>query len=106
MPLQGANRAPVHALRQRKLRPRRKYLQLPFGLQTVACAPARQVDSSSTAHRIHAVETEEREDQPEGDVGSYHKTDRSYRQFCRSCGGHLMTLHSTFNLIDVYAATI
>jgi hypothetical protein len=41
-----------------------------------------------------------------GDVGTYSKTEASHRQFCRVCGGHLMTLHPAFNLIDVYAATI
>ncbi len=42
-----------------------------------------------------------------GDViGAYSKTDRSDRQFCRACGGHLMTAHPQWNLIDVYAATL
>lgn len=41
-----------------------------------------------------------------GDIGSYHKSDASHRQFCRTCGGHLMTVHPAFDLIDVYAATI
>src|SRR5688500_16008400 len=41
-----------------------------------------------------------------GDVGVYHKTAASYRQFCRTCGGHVMTAHPPFNLVDVYAATI
>jgi hypothetical protein len=39
-------------------------------------------------------------------IGTYHKTDHSHRQFCRICGGHLMTKHPAWNLIDVYAATI
>jgi hypothetical protein len=41
-----------------------------------------------------------------GEVATYHKTDTSCRQFCRTCGGHLMTVHPPFELIDVYAATI
>ena len=40
------------------------------------------------------------------DVGTYHKTERSYRKFCKTCGGHLMTEHPQWGLIDVYAATI
>jgi predicted LPLAT superfamily acyltransferase len=28
-----------------------------------------------------------------GEPGVFHKTDSSYRQFCRTCGGHLMTAH-------------
>jgi hypothetical protein len=34
------------------------------------------------------------------------KTDRSDRQFCKQCGGHVMTWHPGFGLIDVYAAII
>jgi hypothetical protein len=40
------------------------------------------------------------------DVGTYHKTERSFRKFCKACGGHLMTEHPQWGLIDVYAATI
>ena len=39
-------------------------------------------------------------------VGKFMKTPTSDRQFCTKCGGHLMTDHPTFGLIDVYAATI
>lgn len=39
-------------------------------------------------------------------VGHFQKTDRSDRQFCTKCGGHLMTGHPHWELIDVYAATI
>jgi hypothetical protein len=39
-------------------------------------------------------------------VGEYHKTPKSYRRFCKICGGHLLTYHPPFGLIDVYAATI
>ena len=39
-------------------------------------------------------------------IATYHKTEQSYRKFCRVCGGHLMTEHPSWNLIDVYAATI
>ena len=42
----------------------------------------------------------------EGDIGVYHKTERSYRKFCKRCGGHLFTEHPHWGLIDVYAATI
>ena len=34
------------------------------------------------------------------------KTPASDRQFCRQCGGHVMTLHPGFGLVDVYAAII
>ena len=39
-------------------------------------------------------------------IGTFAKTETSHRQFCTQCGGHLMTNHPPFGLIDVYAATI
>ena len=39
-------------------------------------------------------------------VATYHKTAASHRQFCRRCGGHLMTSHPPLQMVDVYAATI
>ncbi len=39
-------------------------------------------------------------------VATFHKTEVSYRQYCRLCGGHLMTAHPPLDLIDVYAATL
>ncbi len=39
-------------------------------------------------------------------LGTYNKTEASYRQFCQHCGGHVMTDHPTLGVIDVYAATI
>ncbi len=39
-------------------------------------------------------------------VGSYQKTDRSERQYCTKCGGHIMTTHPLWGLIDVYAAIL
>jgi hypothetical protein len=39
-------------------------------------------------------------------LGSFEKTPRSQRQYCTRCGGHVMTAHPAWGLIDVYAATI
>ena len=39
-------------------------------------------------------------------IGTFRKTERSHRQFCRTRGGHLMTAHPQWNLIDVYAAVL
>ena len=39
-------------------------------------------------------------------LGRFAKTKTSDRQFCKKCGGHIMTIHPTFGLTDVYAATI
>ena len=39
-------------------------------------------------------------------VGTYHKTDKSHRKFCTQCGGHLLTEHPLWGVVDVYSATI
>src|SRR5262249_27307752 len=39
-------------------------------------------------------------------VVSFAKTKISERQYCKSCGGHIMTDHPPLGLVDVYAATI
>ena len=41
-----------------------------------------------------------------GNIGTYNKTAFSYRKFCKSCGGHILTEHPAFKLTDVYAAII
>jgi hypothetical protein len=39
-------------------------------------------------------------------VGMFQKTPVSQRQYCKTCGGHLLTHHPQFGLVDVYAATL
>jgi hypothetical protein len=39
-------------------------------------------------------------------LGVYHKTEKSYRKYCTTCGGHLLTEHPLWGVVDVYAATI
>ncbi len=39
-------------------------------------------------------------------VASFQKSEISVRQSCAICGGHLMTVHPTLGLVDVFAATI
>jgi hypothetical protein len=39
-------------------------------------------------------------------VAQFQKTPRSQRVWCKTCGGHLMTRHPEWGLIDVFAATI
>jgi hypothetical protein len=39
-------------------------------------------------------------------VATYCKTEFSHREFCRLCGGHLMAVHPSLNMVDVFAATI
>lgn len=39
-------------------------------------------------------------------LGHFAKTPATDRQFCTLCGGHVMSNHPGFGLVDVYAATI
>ena len=55
-----------------------------------------------TLWHAEAVETKKGADQ----VASYHRTENSVRKWCKVCGGHLMTEHPLWKLIDVYAAIL
>lgn len=39
-------------------------------------------------------------------LGSYHKSDKSHRKWCKRCGGHVLTEHPRWGVTDVYAATV
>ena len=39
-------------------------------------------------------------------IGTFNKTPRSSRKWCKTCGGHLFTDHPLWGLTDVYAAAI
>ena len=39
-------------------------------------------------------------------IGSYAKNPNSVRKWCKTCGGHILTEHPQWDLVDVYAATI
>jgi hypothetical protein len=39
-------------------------------------------------------------------IGTYHKTEHSYRKWCKTCGGHVFTEHPGLGVTDVYAAVI
>lgn len=39
-------------------------------------------------------------------IGTYNKTPTSYRKWCKTCGGHVLTEHPTLGVTDVYAAVI
>ena len=39
-------------------------------------------------------------------VGMFQKTPVSQRQYCKKCGGHLMTNHPPLGLVDVFSATL
>ena len=39
-------------------------------------------------------------------IGSYAKTPKSHRKWCKECGGHLFTDHPQWKLVDVYSAVI
>lgn len=38
-------------------------------------------------------------------IGTFSRSPNSFRKWCQACGGHLMTEHPQWGLIDVYAAT-
>jgi hypothetical protein len=42
----------------------------------------------------------------EDQLGSYAKTPASVRRWCKKCGGHVLTDHPGWGLVDVYAAVI
>ena len=39
-------------------------------------------------------------------IGSYAKTPKSQRKWCRTCGGHIFTEHPHWGLTDIYAAVL
>jgi hypothetical protein len=39
-------------------------------------------------------------------LGTFKKTPLSERQYCKKCGGHLMTNHPPLGLVDVFTATL
>jgi hypothetical protein len=39
-------------------------------------------------------------------IGTYNKTERSFRKWCNRCGGHLLIEHPLWQLIDVPAALL
>jgi len=42
----------------------------------------------------------------EANLATYHKTEGSFRRWCKTCGGHVLTEHPGMGLTDVYAAVI
>ena len=39
-------------------------------------------------------------------IGTYNKTPKSDRKWCKTCGGHVFTDHRLWGVVDVYAAVI
>ena len=39
-------------------------------------------------------------------IGTHHKTAKSYRKWCRQCGGHVYTDHPLWGVVDIYAAVL
>jgi len=39
-------------------------------------------------------------------IATFKKTELSHRQYCKKCGGHLMTNHPPLGMVDVFAATL
>jgi hypothetical protein len=78
----------------------------PEGAGYCHCAACRSWSASPvnafTLWKPEAVEVTQGEDQ----IAEYNENERTYRQWCKRCGGHLMARHPEWNLLDVYAATI
>jgi hypothetical protein len=73
----------------------------PVGAGYCHCASCRSWSAGPvnafTLWKPEAVEVTQGADQ----IGEYHKNERSYRQWCKVCGGHLLTRHPEWDLIDV-----
>jgi hypothetical protein len=39
-------------------------------------------------------------------IGTFNRTPRSFRKWCKTCGGHVFTEHPTWGVTDVYVAII
>lgn len=78
----------------------------PLGMGYCHCGDCRSWSASPvnafTLWKTAAVKITRGQEQ----VAEFHKTARSHRQWCKVCGGHLMTLHPEWDLVDVYAATL
>jgi hypothetical protein len=55
-----------------------------------------------TLWKPEALEISRGQDQ----IRTFNLTERSYRKWCASCGGHLFTEHPGLGLIDVFAAVL
>jgi hypothetical protein len=42
----------------------------------------------------------------ESNISTYNQTPHSFRKWCKTCGGHIMTEHPGMGLTDVYAAVL
>jgi hypothetical protein len=39
-------------------------------------------------------------------IATFKKAELTHRQYCKKCGGHLMSKHPSLGLVDVFAATL
>ena len=70
------------------------------------CASCRSY-AGGLGERLDFVEGGARQDHEGGRLlGGFNKTGMSDRQFCKQCGGHVMTDHPGLGFTDVYAAVI
>lgn len=76
----------------------------PEGMGYCHCADCRAWSAAPvttfTLWQPEAVKVTKGEEQ----IGSYAKTERSERKYCRQCGGHIMAVHPLWGLVDVFAA--
>jgi len=78
----------------------------PAGMGYCHCADCRKW-SAGPVNAFTLWKTEQVEVVKGGElIGEFHKSANSHRQWCKACGGHLMTRHPVWGLVDVYSATI
>ena len=57
--------------------------------------------------RLHPLEARRGEGHKGADqIAMFSKTPVSERQYCKTCGGHIMANHPPLGVVDVYSATI
>jgi hypothetical protein len=78
----------------------------PAGMGYCHCASCRSWSAGPvnafTLWPISAVEITKGADQ----ISEFRMTERSQRRWCKKCGGHLLTEHPHWQLIDVYSAVL
>jgi hypothetical protein len=78
----------------------------PAGMGYCHCSSCRKWSAGPvnafTLWKADAVKVTKGADQ----IGTFHKSDNSFRKWCKTCGGHLMTDHPKWGLVDVYAAVL
>ena len=66
----------------------------------------KSVAEPAIVHGYHTRSVDAPFTKGEEHVGTFNKTERSARKFCKICGGHVMSDHPGFGLVDIYATIV